>query len=79
MKPLLRKSWRLWSYALGRKEGRNDKEANIISGLRTVILLTYLVTNCFIVAGVIRHWNNTGTNVWICADKPNDAYWCSRR
>ena len=71
--------WRLWCYALGRKEGREKGEADIIAGIRTVILLTYLITNCFIVAGVIRHWNNTGTNVWICADKPNDAYWCSRR
>ena len=71
--------WRLWSYALGRKEGRSNKEANVVAGIRTLILLTYFVTNCFIVAGVIRHWNNTGTNVWICADKPNDAYWCSRR
>jgi len=50
--------WRLWAYALGRKEGRCDKEANIISCIRTFILLTYFITNCFIVAGVIRHWND---------------------
>ena len=50
--------WRLWSYALGRKEGRNDTEANIIAGIRTVILLSYLITNFFIIAGVIRHWND---------------------
>jgi hypothetical protein len=50
--------WRLWCYALGRKEGRKKREADIIAAIRTVILLTYLVTNCFIVAGVIRHWDN---------------------
>lgn len=50
--------WRLWSYALGRKEGRNDTEANIIAGIRTIILLSYFITNCFIVAGVVRHWND---------------------
>ena len=54
--------WRLWSYALGRKEGRNDTEANIIASIRTIILLTYLITNCFIVAGVIRHWNDIDTS-----------------
>ena len=52
------KYWRLWSYALGRKEGRNNTEANIIAGIRTLILLSYLITNCFIVGGVIRHWND---------------------
>ena len=71
--------WRLWCYALGKKEGREKREADIIACIRTVILLTYFVTNCFIVSGVIRHWNNTDTNVWICVDKPNDGYYCSRR
>ena len=50
--------WRLWCYALGKKEGRSDSEANSIAIIRTVILLTYMVTNIFIVAGVIRHWND---------------------
>ena len=50
--------WRLWCYALGRKEGRKKREADIIAAIRTFILLTYFVTNCFIVAGVIRHWDN---------------------
>jgi len=50
--------WRLWSYSLGEKHGKNDKEADIISIVRTIIFATYLITNCFIVAGVIRHWND---------------------
>ena len=50
--------WRLWSYALGRKEGRSDRDADIVALIRTVILLMYMTTNCFIIAGVIRHWNN---------------------
>ena len=49
--------WRLWSYALGRKEGRSNREANIIACIRTLIFISYLVTNCFIIAGVIRHWD----------------------
>jgi hypothetical protein len=35
--------------------------ADQVAILRTVIFTTYLVTNCFIVAGVIRHWNDKQT------------------
>tara|TARA_B100000073_G_C23341566_1_gene415109 strand:- start:303 stop:509 length:207 start_codon:yes stop_codon:yes gene_type:complete len=50
--------WRIWAKALGEKYGRNDREADIIAGIRTLIFVSYLVTNCFIISGVIRHWNN---------------------
>lgn len=48
--------WRLWAKALGEKSGRDDKEANKIALIRTAILFVYIITNLFIVAGVIRHW-----------------------
>jgi hypothetical protein len=48
--------WRLWAKALGEKSGKDDSEADKIACLRTVIVLSYLVTNLFIIAGVIRHW-----------------------
>jgi hypothetical protein len=51
--------WRLWCYSLGQKHGKNDTEADIVSVIRSVIFVTYLITNCFIVAGVIRHWNSS--------------------
>ena len=50
--------WRWWAKALGEKASKDDKESDSIAGIRTVIFLTYLITNCFIVAGVIRHWND---------------------
>ena len=50
------KIWRLWANALGKKAGSSDKEADRVAVVRTVIVLTYIITNCFIVAGVIRHW-----------------------
>ena len=50
--------WRIWAKALGEKYGRNDREADIIACIRTLIFISYLVTNCFIISGVIRHWNN---------------------
>jgi hypothetical protein len=48
--------WRLWAKALGEKTGKSDKEADRVAVIRTLIVLAYLVTNAFIVAGVIRHW-----------------------
>ena len=51
------KIWRLWSKALGEKASKCDKESDKIAMIRTVIFFTYLITNAFIIAGVIRHWN----------------------
>ena len=48
--------WRLWAKALGEKAGKSDVESDQIAIIRTVILVIYIITNCFIVAGVIRHW-----------------------
>jgi len=48
--------WRLWAKALGDKAGNTDLDADRVAYIRTVVLLTYIITNCFIVAGVIRHW-----------------------
>jgi hypothetical protein len=48
--------WRLWAKALGEKAGKDDAEADRVALIRTLIVLCYVVTNMFIVAGVIRHW-----------------------
>ena len=53
---MLKRIWHVWAKALGQKEGRTDKEADKIALIRTLIVLSYIITNCFIVAGVIRHW-----------------------
>lgn len=50
--------WRLWSKALGAKSGNNDREANIVAIIRTIITLYYVITNTIIILGVLRHWNN---------------------
>ena len=52
----MKKYWRMWAKALGEKSGNNDTEADKIAFIRTIIVLTYIVTNLFIIAGVIRHW-----------------------
>lgn len=51
-------AWRLWAKALGEKAGRNEKEADIIAFVRTIIIISYMTTNAFIVAGVVRHWDD---------------------
>lgn len=48
-------AWRWWAKAIGEKASKNDKESDIVAIIRTVIFATYLITNSFIVAGVIRH------------------------
>ena len=53
-----RKLWHLWAKALGEKTGRTASEADRVALIRSAIFLSYFLTNCFIVAGVIRHWNN---------------------
>ena len=50
--------WRIWAKALGRKDGRDDREADIIACIRTFILVSYMVTNVAIVSNAVRHWND---------------------
>ena len=54
--------WQVWKYALG--SFSDDKTApfdNYVAIIRTVIFVSYMVTNTFIISGVIRHWNDIPT------------------
>lgn len=53
--------WRLWAKSIGEKASKCDRESDKIAIIRTIIFLTYLITNAFIIAGVIRHWNDETT------------------
>ena len=48
--------WRLWAKALGEKASPDNDEADKVAIIRSVIVLCYIITNLFIIAGVIRHW-----------------------
>ena len=48
--------WRLWAKAIGEKASDDDIEADRVAWIRTAIIACYVITNMFIVAGVIRHW-----------------------
>lgn len=50
--------WGFWAKALGEKASHKKKEADAIAIIRTIIFLSYLTTNAFIIAGVVRHWND---------------------
>ena len=47
--------WKWFAMALGEKASKCDNESDIVARIRAGIFLTYLITNCFIVAGVIKH------------------------
>ena len=55
-------AWRIWAKALGEKSGKDDREADIVARIRTLIFVSYLVTNVAIVANAVRHWNDVNSN-----------------
>jgi hypothetical protein len=50
--------WRIIAKALGEKAHYHNRIADQVAMVRFSILLAYMITNVFICAGVIRHWNN---------------------
>lgn len=57
--------WRLWAKAIGEKAHKKDHVADQVALIRTIIFLSYLITNVFIIAGVIRHWNGKPIQILI--------------
>jgi hypothetical protein len=64
-----RNLWRWWAKALGEKASKCNRESDRIALIRSFIFATYLITNCFIVAGVIRQWNKE-TKIELIIDSP---------
>jgi hypothetical protein len=50
--------WYIWSKALGEKASDSDSVSDKVAIIRTAIVLVYVITNFFIIAGIIRHWNH---------------------
>lgn len=50
--------WRLWAKALGEKASSNNKEADLIALIRSLIVLINVITSIVIIAGVIKHWSD---------------------
>ena len=54
---LIYRFWYIWCKAIGEKANKNcNKTSDYVAIIRTVLILGYLITNAFIIAGVIRHW-----------------------
>ena len=62
----MKKAWSLWAKALGEKNGSTNRDADIIAGIRTIILVCYMVTNVAIVANAVRHWDDVKTGTGAC-------------
>ena len=58
----MKKVWEIWKYSLG--SFSDDKTApydNYVAGIRTLIIVSYMVTNVAIVANAVRHWDDMKT------------------
>jgi hypothetical protein len=56
---MLSKFWKIWKYALGSFNDETTKRYDdIICIIRSFIFIQLVITNCFIIAGNIRHWND---------------------
>lgn len=65
-------AWRIICKSLGEKAGKDDREADRIALIRLFMFFSILITNSFIVAGVIKHWNDeTVVNVEVLVDEGN--------
>ena len=60
--------WRLLSKSLGEKASKCDKEADRVALIRLVMFLSIFITNCFIVANALRHWNDK-TEVYVIIEE----------
>ena len=55
----MNKLWKVWKYAIGSfSDDKTEPYDNYVAGIRTIIFVSYMVTNAFIVSGVLRHWND---------------------
>lgn len=48
--------WRLWARALGEKVGEDNKRADKVAFIRTMIILQAIVTNVLIAINIIINW-----------------------
>ena len=55
----MRQIWTTWKYTLGSfSDTRTKNYDDWVAIIRTCIFVSYMVTNAFIVSGVVRHWND---------------------
>ena len=61
---LIHKIWEIWKYSLGSfSDDKTKPYDNYVAIIRSIIFVSLLTTNTFIVSGVIRHWNDVPSEV----------------
>jgi len=53
----MKNAWRVWAKALGEKAGEDDKEADRVAMVRTVLVVVNFITCFFIVANILNNWS----------------------
>lgn len=49
--------WRIWCKAIGDKAVKDcNNTSDLVAYIRTGIIVIYLITNLFIIAGILHHW-----------------------
>ncbi len=67
---MIKEMLRTWKYALGSfHDDKTQKYDNWVCTIRTLIMLQLVITNFFIIAGNIRHWNDVPSSNIIEAPK----------
>ena len=55
----MRQIWTIWKFTLvSFSDTKTKNYDDWVAIIRTCIFVSYVVTNAFIVSGVIRHWND---------------------
>ena len=55
----MRQIWTTWKYTLGSfSDTKTENYDDRIAIIRTCIFVSYMVTNFFIISGVLRHWHD---------------------
>jgi len=52
----MKKLWRIWAKALGEKASTDDTEADVIAGIRTLIVIVNFITCFFIMTNIVHNW-----------------------
>ena len=61
---LIHKIWEIWKYSLGSfSDDKTKPYDNYVAIIRSIIFVSLLTTNMFIVSGVIRHWDDVPSSV----------------
>ena len=61
---IVTKFWEIWKYSLGSfSDDKTKPYDNYVAVIRSIIFVSLLTTNMFIVSGVIRHWNDVPSEV----------------